>query len=412
MARRRTVELKQCRRVLGVALAGAMALAGTAFASTPTITLVAGTGVAGFSGDGGPALAAMINLPRAVAVDTQGNLFVADTYNHRIRKIGTDGIITTVAGNGQAGSSGDGGPAIKARIKWPHSVAVDDAGNVYLTDSPNNRVRRVDKNTGMIATIAGTGQAGFSGDGGPATKARINTPKGVMVDAGGNVYIADSLNNRVRRVDKATGNIATVAGNGKAAYRGDGGLATAASLQVPRGMATDAAGNLYIADDDNHAVRRVDQATGRITTIAGTGAAGSSGDGGPATAAKLNNPQTLALDASAGLLYIADMTNSRIRRVDLGTGSITTVVGTGTAGYSGDGGPATAAKLRLSKGVALGPDGTLYIADTSNSRVRKVVGLAPEVAPATETGTEGGAPPPSDSGSDVRPANGEALTPG
>jgi len=410
MARRKAVELKHCRRALGIALAGAVALAGTAFASTPTITLVAGTGVAGFSGDGGPALAAKINLPRAVAVDAQGNVFVADTYNHRIRKIDPGGIITTVAGNGQAGSSGDGGPATQARIKWPHGVAVDGAGNVYLTDSPNHRVRRVDKATGKIATIAGTGQAGFSGDGGPATKARINTPKGVMVDADGNVYIADSLNNRVRRIDKATGNIATVAGNGKAAYSGDGGPATAASLRVPRGMAKDAAGNLYIADDDNHAVRRVDQATGRITTIAGTGAAGSSGDGGPATAAKLNNPQTLALDAGAGLLYIADMTNSRIRRVDLGTGSITTVVGTGTAGYSGDGGPATAAKLRLSKGVALGPGGTLYIADTSNSRVRKVVGLAPEAAPAT--GTEGGAPPPSDSGSGVGPADGEALPPG
>src|SRR2546426_5446372 len=281
MARRRILQLKRCCWALVVALTGAVALTGTAFGSTPTITLVAGTGTAGFSGDGGPALAARVNLPRAVAMDAEGNLFVADTYNHRIRKIDTDGIITTVAGTGQAGSSGDGGPATQARIKWPHSVAVDAAGNVYLTDSPNHRIRRVDRATGMIATIAGTGQSGFSGDGGPATKARLHDPKGVMVDADGNVYIADSLNNRIRRVDKATGNIATIAGNGKAAYSGNGGPATAAALDVPRGMAKDPAGNLYIADDDNHAVRRIDGASGIITTIARTGVAGFSRDGRP-----------------------------------------------------------------------------------------------------------------------------------
>jgi sugar lactone lactonase YvrE len=358
-------------------------LAAPAGASVPTISLVAGNGTAGYNGDGIPAASAELNLPRALTVDAAGDVFVADTFNHRIRRIDPGGVITTVAGNGVAGSTGDGGPATAAEIKWPHSVAVDRAGDVYLTDSPNHRIRKVDHATGIITTVAGTGTAGYNGDGIPATSARIDDPKGVMVDDDGQghvtVYIADSLNQRVRKVTP-DGIIHTIAGTGAQGYNGDGIPATRASLYRPRGMALDAAGNVYIADDDNHRVRRIDP-NGVITTIAGTGVAGYNGDGIPATQAQLNNPRTLALDP-AGFLYIADGTNSRVRRVDLAGGVITTVAGTGVNGYSGDGGAATSAELAAARGVGLGPDGTLYIADTFNSRLRKVVGLsAPPVTP-------------------------------
>jgi len=361
----------------------ATALAAPAQAAVPVISLVAGNGTAGYNGDGIPAASAELNLPRALTVDAAGDIFVADTFNHRIRKIDPRGIITTVAGNGTAGSTGDGGPATAAEIQWPHSVAVDRAGDIYLTDSPNHKIRKVDHATGIITTIAGTGTAGYNGDGIPATSARIDDPKGVMVDDDGQghvtVYIADSLNQRVRKVG-ADGIIRTVAGTGAQGYNGDGIPATSASLYRPRGLALDAAGNLYLADDDNHRVRRIDT-NGIISTIAGTGVAGYNGDGIPATQAELNNPRTLALDP-AGYLYIADGSNSRIRRVDLASGIITTVAGTGANGYAGDGGAATAAKLAAARGVGLGPDGTLYIADTFNSRIRQVVGLSgPPVPP-------------------------------
>jgi sugar lactone lactonase YvrE len=257
-----------------------------------------------------------------VALDAAGKLLIADYYNNRIRRVDvTTGIITTAAGNGTAGFSGDGGPATSASLAYPGGVAVDAAGNLFIADY--NRIRRVDGTTGIITTVAGNGISGFGGDGGPATSASLDRPGGVTIDAAGNLLIADQFNHRIRRVDGTTGIITTVAGNGTPFFNGDGGPATSAALDYPAGVAIDAAGNLLIADRVSDRIRRVDGTTGIITTVAGGGTgtggasrptAGFSGDGGPATSASLFNPAGVAVDA-AGNLLIADQSNQRIRRV-------------------------------------------------------------------------------------------------
>ena len=327
------------------------------------ITTIAGTGEFGFSGDGGPATQAQIVAPLGVAVDGAGNLYIADSDNRRIRKVDSAGTITTVAGTGEFGFSGDGGPATQAELYRPYGVAVDGAGNLYIADSDNRRIRKVDS-AGTITTVAGTGEFGFSGDGGPATQAQIGYSRGVAVDGAGNLYIADRF--RIRKVDSA-GTITTVAGTGEGGFSGDGGPATQAQISAPYGVAVDGAGNLYIADSDNHRIRKVDSA-GTITTVAGTGEFGFSGDGGPATQAELYRPRGVAVDG-AGNLYIAD--RFRIRKVD-SAGTITTIAGTGEGGFSGDGGPATQAQISAPYGVAVDGAGNLYIADTGNVRIRKV----------------------------------------
>jgi sugar lactone lactonase YvrE len=333
--------------------------------ATGTITTFAGTGGVGFMGDGGQATAAELNLPHGVALDSS-NLYIADLVNNRVRKVElATGTITTFAGGG-ALSPGDGGQATAALLNGP-TVLLLDSRNLYIADRLNNRVRRVDLATGIITTLAGTGVAGFGGDGGQATAAQLNSPRGLSLDSG-NLYIGDSGNNRVRRVDLATGTITTFAGTGVAGFGGDGGPATAAQLNNPFGV-TIASGYLYIGDYGNNRVRRVDLATGAITTFAGTGAAGFSGDGGPATAAQLNTPRFLAV--GSGYLYVSDTGNYRVRRVDLATGTITTFAGTGVAGFAGDGGPATAAQFSIPLGLAV-DSGNLYIADPANMRVRRV----------------------------------------
>jgi sugar lactone lactonase YvrE len=250
-----------------------------------------------------------------VAVDAAGNLLIADSGNQRIRRVdGTTGIITTVAGNGTYGFSGDGGAATSASLAYPYGVAVDAAGNLLIADYGNQRIRQVDGTTRIITTVAGKGTYGFSGDGGPATDASLNNPLGVAVDGAGNLLIADTYNQRIRRVDGTTGIITTVAGNGMAGFSGDGGPATDASLNNPSGVAVDGAGNLLIAVYGNQRIRRVDGTTGIITTVAGNGTAGFSGDGGAAISGSLNNPVGVAVDA-AGNLLIADTNNLRIRRV-------------------------------------------------------------------------------------------------
>ena len=335
--------------------------------SIGTITTIAGGG--GFGEDGGPATQARLNLPNGVAVDSAGNLYIADTNNDRIRKVDSAGTITTIAGTGEQGFGGDGGPATQARLNYPYGVAVDGAGNLYIADRYNNRIRRVDS-TGTITTIAGTEKRGFSGDGGPAIQAPLFLPTGVAVDGAGNLYIADQYNHRIRKVD-STGTITTIAGTGERRFGGDGGPAIQAQLDEPTGVVVDGAGNLYIADLANHRIRKVDS-TGTITTIAGTGERGFGGDGGPATQAHLNYPYGGAVDG-AGNLYIADLTNHRIRKVD-STGTITTFAGTGERGFGGDGGPAIQAQLDAPSGVAVDEAGNLYIADWSNARIRKVDG--------------------------------------
>jgi uncharacterized repeat protein (TIGR01451 family) len=385
------------------------------------VTRIAGTGVPGMAGGGGPALSAQLNGPNSVAVDSQGNVYIADTSNQRVVKVDTSGILTTVAGDGQCCFGGDGGPATIAQLYNPMGLAVDAAGNLYIADTYNHRIRLVNA-AGTITTVAGNGTAGFTGDGSAAVNAELHYPYGVAVDAGGNLYIADNQNLRIRKVD-ISGNISSVAGNGTCCYAGDGGTAISARLDNPYGVAVDAAGNLYIADALNQRVRKVN-AAGIITTIAGNGSSGFSGDGGAATGAQFRSPDGVAVDSSgnlyiadygnarvrevttdgaiatlvgggmndggfavfglfngpggvvrdkAGNTYIADINNNRVRKV-AADGAISTVAGRGASGFAGDGGPAASALLNAPQGVALDSAGNLYITDSGNRRIRQVDG--------------------------------------
>jgi uncharacterized protein (TIGR03437 family) len=339
-----------------------------------SITTLAGTGAAAFSGDGGPATGAALNHPRGIAVDFDGTIYVADVDNYRTRKITSTGIISTVAGNGIFGASGDGGPAISAAFSDAEGVALDPNGNLYIADSGNRRIRKVTP-SGIVTTVAGTGVQGFSGDGGPATAATLNRPTSLFVDPTGNIYFADSSNQRIRRIDTA-GIITTVAGNGLDGFSGDGGSATSASMSFPLGLAMDQAGNVYFTDGNNNRVRRITP-SGIISTVVGNGKGGFGGDGGPAISASLNIPSDLAFDP-AGNLYIADAGNNRVRKVDT-SGTITTVAGTGIDGFSGDGGPATQAELNFPWGLANAATGAVYIADRVNNRIRAIP--APPLGP-------------------------------
>src|SRR5271157_4264493 len=293
------------------------------------------------------------------------------------------GTIVTAAGNGTAGYTGNKGPATAAELDNPGGMAVDSAGDLFIANLNNNVIREVVKATGDIITVAGNGKAGYSGDNGPATAAELDGPRGVAVDSAGDVFFADCLNNRVREVVKATGDIITVAGDGKAGYSGDNGPATAAVLNAPNTVAVDSAGDLFIADANNHAVREVVKATGDIITVAGNGKAGYSGDNGPATAAELNDAYGVAVDA-VGDLFFADDGNNRVREVVKATGDIITVAGNGTAGYSGDNGPATDAELDGPFRVAVDSAGDVFVADPANNVVREITpAVTVTVSPAT-----------------------------
>ena len=346
-------------------------------ATAGNIQTVAGNGTFGFSGDGGPATSTTLNVPTDVYADGSGNLFISDTFNNRIREVvAATGNILTVAGNGTQGFSGDGGPATSASLHFPEGVFGDSSGNIFTADHLNGRIREVDAATGTIQTVAGNGTFSFSGDGGPATSAGFVDPTGVFVDSSGNIFIPD--NSRIREVVAATGNIQTVAGTGTYGFNGDGGLATNAELTQVTGVYVDSSGNIFIADSGNQRIRKVDAATGNIQTVAGNGTFGFSGDGGPATNAELAQPTGVYADSS-GNLFIVDTYNSRIREVDAATGIIQTVAGNGTFGFSGDGGPATSAELDLRVGfsnVITGDrQGNLLIAEESNSRIRRISGL-------------------------------------
>ena len=327
-----------------------------------TITTVVGTGEEGYGGDGGAALSAQLSILLGLALDPAGNLYVAD--RRRVRRIDAAGVIETAAG--QAPASAQPGSGTSAQIPQPIGLATDAAGNLYIT-AIDHRVRRVDP-AGVIATVAGTGAGGYGGDGGAATSARLNWPWGVATDTIGNLYVTDGANHRVRRIDPA-GVITTIAGTGLSGFSGDGGSAVLARLSDPTGVVVDTLGNVYVADAGNNRVRKIDSA-GVITTLAGTGASGYSGDGGSAVQAQLDMPSGLAVDAS-GNLYVADHGNHCVRRIDP-AGVVTTVAGTGVSGYSGDGGPASAAQLASPVGLAVDLRGNLYIADSANRRVRKV----------------------------------------
>ena len=330
------------------------------------ISVAAGNGVQGFSGDDGPAVSAELDGPWGICVDRAGNLYIADARNNRIRKVSTGGTISTVAGSGTAGFSGDGGSATAAALSAPWDVAVDTIGNLLIADTGNQRVRKVTAG-GIISTLAGNGISGFSGDGGLAANAELWGPSGITVDASGSIFVADTGNQRIRKIT-GSGEITTVAGTGTYGLSGDEGAAVLAQLNAPWDVAVDGSGNLFIADTWNHRIRKV-TAAGVITTVAGS-TQGFSGDGGPSSSAQLNQPTGLAIDDSRGLL-IADAGNSRVREVGV-DGLIDTVAGGGVSGFSGDGGPATAAKLNGPLAVAVDASGNLFIADFGNYRVREV----------------------------------------
>jgi uncharacterized protein (TIGR03437 family) len=377
--------------------------------SNLVLTVVAGNSRRGYSGDGGPAVNAELYSPEGVTLDQAGNLFIADEGNNVVRKVAATGIITTVAGIGIPGFSGDGGSATESQLNAPFGVALDAAGNLYVSDWVNNRVRKV-STAGIITTIGGNGIRSSSGDGGPAIAASIGGPFGIAVDASGNIFVADQSGDRVRMIS-ASGIISTVAGNGTEGYSGDGGVATDAELVQPFGVAVDSAGNLYIADRESGRIREVSSAgiiitiasttffsapTGvardafgnvyvadsganlilkvsgaNVLQVAGNGATQFSGDGGPAASAQMNELAGLALD-QAGNLYVADFLNGRVREIST-AGIITTVAGAGPGGaVPGDGGPATKARLVYPEGLAFDSAGNLYIADSYDSRVRKV----------------------------------------
>ena len=305
-----------------------------------------------------------------------------------------DWIITTAVGTGEKGFAGDGGPAKTALLNGPFDIAFDAAGNLYFTDTFNNRIRRVDAQSGVISTLAGNGEAGYAGDGGPATEASLNEPYGIVLDRAGNIFIADRLNRRVRRIDAASGIISTLAGTGEAAYGGDGGPAAQAGLAEPNGLAFDAAErHLYIADVADHRVRIVNLAAGTIATFAGTGKAEHSGDGGKAREAGVFGARAVKL-AADGTLYILERQGSSLRAVDPATGIITTVAGTTARGYGGDGGPALEAVFDAPKEMAIDRDGSLLIVDTENHAIRRIdraTGIVTNVAGGRKgTGGDGG----------------------
>lgn len=350
------------------------------------IVTFAGNGVDAHTGDGGPATAAAIGAPGGIFIDPVGDIYFTSFSKHTLRKISTSGIITTICGNGTAGSTGDGGPASAARLYNPTKICRDGDGNIYITDRGNHKVRKISA-AGIITTIAGTGTPGYMGDGGPATLCRLNTPTGICVDNAGNVYVADVFNHRVRKISPS-GIITTIAGNGIPTSTGDGGLATAATLNNPHDVDIDASGNLLIAEPAGNRIRKINT-SGIMSTVAGTGAAGYGGDGGTATTALLNNPAGIALDG-AGNLYIADQFNQVTRKISA-SGIISTVAGNTVAGYSGDGGPATAASFNYSNEICVSSTGKLYINDNNNYRIRTIEMCSSLVAthPVNDTGVTG-----------------------
>ena len=331
------------------------------------ITTIVGNGTLGYSGDWGAATAAELHGPSSVAVDGSGNIYIADEHNNCIRRVNTSGVISTFAGNGIAGFGGDGGAATAAELFWPKGIMIDGAGNVYIADDGNSRIRKV-KISGIINTFAGNGTPGYSGDGGAATAAELHEPCGIAIDGSGNIYIAESWNHCIRKVN-SFGIINTYAGNGTNGFSGDGGPASVAELCYPYAISFDGSGNLYIADNGNNRIRKINS-SGLISTFAGNGTSGFSGDGGAATDAELYAPAGVTVDIG-GNVFIVDELNQRIRKIN-NSGVISTYAGNGISGYSGDGGQATSADLNYPWGLTVDLSGNILIADWANNRVRKV----------------------------------------
>jgi streptogramin lyase len=386
---------------LSIATLASFVVLPPASADSGTIVTVAGNSPSGYGGDGGPARDAYMNEPRMQTFDGAGTMYIVDTFNQVIRRVGLDGIITTVAGKAggyvprkdsdcKENFSGEGVPAREATMSCPHSAVVAANGDLYIADSANHVIRMVDHASGIITTVVGEGgKNGDDGDGGPAKAAHIDGPKGIVFDANWNLLIADSGNAKIRRVDTATGVISTIAGTGSSGLSGDGGPATQAELDEPRTLAVAPDGSIYFTEPKANKVRKIDPA-GIITTFAGTGKAGFSGDGGPAAKAELNFNRGVNVDG-AGTVWIADSLNQRIRKVDA-SGIITTAAGTGKACYyssnntCGDGGPAAQAAFAVPRAVEFDDAGNLYVCDTFNERIRRIDGFAGAVKHNTAPG--------------------------
>jgi sugar lactone lactonase YvrE len=341
---------------------------------TWTISTVAGTGERGYAGDGGPATQALLNNPFDLAFDPAGNLVFSDTFNHVIRRIDArTGVISTVAGTGERGFSGDGGLASAARFNEPYGIVIGRSGTIYTADRLNRRVRKVDT-AGVVTTAAGDGSGQYSGDGGPSSAAGLAEPNGLALSADHTrLFIADVADHRVRVIDLASGIISTFAGTGEARHDGDGGPAASAGVFGARAVALAPDGALYVMERQGSSIRRV--RNGTIETVAGTGARGYAGDGHDARQAVFNAPKEMAIDP-AGNIFVVDTENHAIRLIDSKSWIVTTIAGHGAPGPGGDGGPAEQAGLARPHGVVIGPDGAAYIGDSENHRVRKLVRTA------------------------------------
>lgn len=349
--------------------------------STGTITVVAGNGYSGDLGDGGPATQAELGQAGSIAVDSSGNIYITDVTNCVVRKVtASTGKISTIAGDKTCGYNGDGIAATSAELNYPYGIAVDKSENVYIADTDNARIRKITASTGIISTVAGNGTTGYAGDGGAATSAELDRPYGVAVDGAGNIYIADTTNVRIRKVTASTGKISTIAGNGHVGYTGDGGRAIAAEMEYVYGIALDSSGNLFLADTENCVVREVNT-SGVIETVAGTHTTCAfAGDGGPATSAELDDPYGVAVNTVNGVdqIYIADYGNLRVRKAALG-GNISTVAGNGDLYYAA-GTPANGVFLNAPDGVTTDASGNVYIADLGNAIIRKVVASTGDIS--------------------------------
>ena len=334
------------------------------------ILTVAGNGSAGYSGDGGPAVQAQLNQPFGVARGPDGHLYICDTGNHVIRRVASDGTIATVAGNGEAGYSGDGGPALEAGLNEPYEIRFDLEGNVLFVERANHVVRRVDRQTGLISTLAGTGQEGFSGDGGPAVEARLNQPHSIQVGPEGDLFICDIGNHRVRKVGIQDGRILTFAGTGEQGKTPDGAALAGTPLNGPRALDFDAGGNLWLALREGNAVYRIDMKAKSIHHVAGTGERGFTGHGEPAVQARLSGPKGLSLGPD-GNVYLADTESHSIRMVDRNRGTLELVAGTGEPGDGPEGDPLNC-RMGRPHGVFVDSDGSIFVGDTNAHRVRVI----------------------------------------
>jgi streptogramin lyase len=338
--------------------------------SARQIVSFAGTGQAGYSGDGGPASQARLDNPFGIVRGPDRALYICDMNNHVIRKVSSDGVITTVVGTGKRGYSGDGGPATKAELNEPYEVRFDSGGNMFFVERVNHVVRRIDVKKGTITTIAGIGKAGFSGDGGPAVKAALNQPHSIQFAPDGALHICDILNHRIRRIDLKTGIISTLAGTGEKAPTPDGARVGGTPLNGPRAIDFDRAGNMWLALREGNAVYEIDLKAGIIRHAAGTGLKGFSGNGRPARQATLSGPKGISIGPD-GNVYLADTENHTIRMINVATGTVELIAGTGERGDGPDGNPLTC-KMSRPHGIFVDSDGSIFVGDTEAHRVRVI----------------------------------------